>query len=48
MWQIFSIKNGIYDKEQARNYNLNEDCPVFAGMQDYFERYAGASLDAGT
>ena len=42
----FSIKDCKYDPNQARQYGLDDDCPVFFVMQDYFESYAGGSIDA--
>lgn len=32
-------------QHQMRMHNFSEDCPVFAGMFDFCQLYAGASID---
>ncbi|CAG8470808.1 5292_t:CDS:2 [Acaulospora colombiana] len=36
----------LFPVEDFNRFNINEDCPIFAGLYDYCQLYAGASVAA--
>lgn len=44
--QRITPENSTKFADDLKKFNIGDDCPVFDGMYDYCQYYAGASLDA--
>jgi histone deacetylase HOS2 len=52
-WKQFCLQNDRVTPDNAdqfeklfQRFNVGDDCPIFDGMYDFCQRYAGASIEA--